>query len=77
MTGTFRLATSRITAGQSELAVTIDVQAGTRPGDITLAVMGQAQVPFSKDPEAKDRPPTLVSLPSQPVTITVVAPEKK
>jgi hypothetical protein len=33
-------------------------------------------VPFSKDPEAKDRPPTLVSLPSQPVTITVKKPAK-
>ncbi len=74
--GNFRLGTSKIAAGQNELTVTIDVQGGTRPGDITLAVMGQAQVPFSKDPEAKDRPPTLVSLPSQPVTITVKKPAK-
>ncbi len=74
--GQFRLGTTKIAAGQEELAVTIDVQGGTRPGDYTLAALCQAQVPFNKDPEAKDRPPTLVSLPSRPVTITVKKPAK-
>jgi hypothetical protein len=74
--GNFRLGSSKIAAGQTELTATIDVQGGTRPGDYTLAALGQAQVPFNKDPEAKDRPPTLVSLPSRPVTITVKKPAK-
>jgi hypothetical protein len=69
--GQFRLAATKIAAGQDELTVTIDVQGGTRPGEYTLAALGQAQVPFNKDPEAKDRPPTLVSLPSRPLTIAV------
>jgi len=73
--GQFRLPTGRISAGQSELTVAIDVQAGTRPGNYTLTVLGQAQVPFSKDP-AGARSPTLVSLPSRPLTIAVRTPGK-
>jgi hypothetical protein len=69
--GNFQMPNSSLTGDQQELTVTIMVQNGTRPGDYTVAVLGQSQVPFNKDPEAKDRPNTLVSLPSQPLTITV------
>jgi len=39
------------------------VQAGAAPGDYTVSVLGQAQVPFNKDPKAAKNPNTLVSLP--------------
>lgn len=64
------------TVQQTELGISITIQQNTRPGDYTLAVMGQAQVPFNKDSAAKDRPNTLVQLPSRPVTITVSEPKK-
>ena len=60
-----------------EAALSINVQQGTRPGDYTLTVLGQAQVPFHKDPKSADRPNTLVSIPSRPITITVTEPPKK
>jgi hypothetical protein len=46
------------------------------PGKYTLSVTGQAQTPFNKDANAKERPNTLVSLPSRPVTLTIVAAAK-
>jgi hypothetical protein len=72
--GNFQMNNGSITGDQQELKVTITVQNGTRPGQYTLAVLGQSQVPFNKDPAAKERPNTLVSLPSQPITITVKPP---
>ena len=61
---------------QTEATVTIEVQPNARPGSYTLAVVGQAQVPFNKDPKAAMKPNTLVTLPSRPVTL-VVQPMKK
>lgn len=72
--GNFRMPNSSIKGDQQEETVTITVQKGTRPGRYTLAVLGQSQVPFHKDPESRDKPNTLVSLPSQPLTITVRPP---
>jgi len=69
--GQFRLSNKEVPAGQSEVAVTIEVQPGTPPGEYTLAVTGQAQVPYSKDAGAKQKPNTLVSQPSPPVTLVV------
>ena len=63
-----------ITGDQQEMMVTITVQNNTRPGDYALAVLGQAQVPFNKDGAATERPNTLVSLPSHPITIRVKPP---
>jgi hypothetical protein len=60
----------------TDTVVTIEAQANARPGEYTLAVVGQAQVPFSKDPIAAMKPNTLVTLPSRPVTV-VVTPAKK
>jgi hypothetical protein len=67
----FKMNNTSFTGEQSELAIAIDVQGNTQPGEHTLAVLGQGQVPFNKDANAKDRPNTLVSLPSAPVTIKV------
>lgn len=69
--GNFTMSNGSITGDQTDTTVSITVQAGTRPGKYTLAILGQSQVPFSKDAAATDRPNTLVSLPSQPITITV------
>ena len=75
--GSFQLGNGTIAADQTEAPLTINVQAGTRPGDYTLVVQGQAQVPFHKDPKSADRPNTLVSVSSQTVTLTVTEPVKK
>lgn len=74
--GNFKISNTDFTGEQTELTLAITVQDGTRPGDYTLAVLGQAQVPFHKDPTAKDRPNTLVSLPSRPLTLSVANPSK-
>lgn len=75
--GNFKLSNTSFKGNQTELSLPITVQANTRPGEYTLAVMGQAQVPFHKDSESKDRPNTLVSLPSRSITLTVVAAAKE
>ena len=56
---------------KKEIALTIQVQPGTPAGEYTLAVTGQAQVPYSKDAKAKPKPNTLVSQPSRPITLIV------
>jgi hypothetical protein len=53
------------------------VQPNTRPGDYTLALQGQAQVPFGKDPKMP-KTNSLVTRASRPLTLTVLpAPMKK
>jgi hypothetical protein len=68
----FGMPTAKFAGDQAELTVTIDVQQGRPAGDYTMTVLGQAQVPFNKDPAAKERPNTLVSLPSRPITLRVL-----
>ncbi len=75
--GSIQMPTAEIPAGGNEVTLKFTVQNGSRAGDYTISVLGQAQVPFNKDPQAKDRPNTLVSMPSLPLTITVVEPPKK
>lgn len=74
--GNFNFGSFDLAAGQAEASLTIDIQANTRPGEYSLAVLGQAQVPYNKDAAAAQKPNTLVSTPSQPVTLTVTAPPK-
>jgi hypothetical protein len=75
--GPIQMPTVEIPNGGTEVTVKFTVQNGTRPGDYTVSVLGQCQVPFNKKADAKDRPNTLVSSPSIPVTITVTEPPKK
>ena len=70
--GQFRMSNGEAAPGQREITVTIEVQAGTPPGEYTLAVLGQAQVAFNKDAAAKQKQNTLVSQPSQPLTLVVL-----
>lgn len=75
--GFLQLGNGTIAAGQTETVLAIQVQANTSPGDYTVAVLGQAQVPFHKNMEEKNRPNTLVPMTSRPVTITVTKPPQK
>ena len=75
--GQFQLGNGTIAADQTELPISIMVQAGTRPADYTLVIQGQGQVPFNKEADKPDKPNTLVSVPSLPLTITVTEPPKK
>jgi hypothetical protein len=74
--GPIKMGTVTIAADQAEATVTFEVQPNARAGDYSLAVTGQAQVPFSKDPKAAAKPNTLVGQPSRPLTLTVL-PAKK
>ncbi|TXI07716.1 MAG: hypothetical protein E6Q76_08160 [Rhizobium sp.] len=75
--GGFQLGNGTINPDQTEVTITIDVQAGLRPADYTLVLLGQAQVPFNKDASKPDKPNTFVSIPSRPLLITVTEPPKK
>ena len=54
-----------VPADKIEVTATLEVQANARPGEYTVALTGQGQVPFAKDPKAGARPNTLVPLPSR------------
>ncbi len=71
-----KMNTATVPEGKTEATITLEVQANARPGEYTVLVTGQAQVPFAKDPKAATRPNTLVPLPSRPITV-VVLPAKK
>ena len=75
--GPFQLGNGTLQPGQTEAVVSINVQPGTLAGDYTLTILGQAQIPFHKDPKTTDKPNTLVSTPARPVTLTVIDPPKK
>lgn len=74
--GNFKMNNLQFSGDATEVTIPIEVQANTRPGDYTLSVLGQGQVPFTKKADGSDKKNTLVSLPSQPITITVIAAPK-
>ena len=74
--GPIKMNTVAVAEGKTEVTVTLEVQAGARPGEYTVALTGQGQVPFAKDPKATAKPNTLVAVPSRPVTLVVVAAKK-
>lgn len=71
--GNLKVANVSIAAGASEVVVPIEVQSNTKPGVYTLSLVGQAQVPFSKDAQMKNPPNTLVTLPTRPLQVEVTA----
>ncbi len=73
--GTVQMGTVVVADGKADGTVTLTTQAGTKPGVYTLAVTGQGQVPFGKDPAKKAN--TLVAVPSRPVTLVVKPAAKK
>ena len=68
--GGFKFDETEIAADAAEKTCVLEV-GNMQPGEYTLALLGQAQVPFKKDPLAKEAPNTLVSMPSLPITISV------
>jgi hypothetical protein len=72
--GQIKLNQMTIAEGKAEATISLEVQAGTRPGEYTLAFQCQAQVAFSKDGKAKAN--TLVAQPSRPFTVVVTAAKK-
>jgi hypothetical protein len=75
--GPIKMSAFTIAEGKNEGTATIEVQGGARPGDYTIAVMGQAQVPFSKDAKPTTKPNTLVQQPSRAITVVVLPALKK
>ncbi len=75
--GQFKLGNFDIQASETSKPLKIDVQPNTQPGEYTLTLQCQAQVPFNKDPEAKDPPNTLFTLPSGPVPLKVIPAAQK
>ena len=59
-----------------ELPVSIAVNATTKPGDYSLVLLCQSQVPFSKNPQGTDKANQLVALPCRPLRVTVTAAAK-
>ena len=74
--GGFTLGSQEFKPGMNELDVKVDVAANTRPGDYSLVLLCQSQVPFSKDAAATTKPNTLVALPSLPLRLKVTSPPK-
>lgn len=68
--GGFKFDETEIAADVAEKTCVLDI-GNMQPGEYTLTLLGQAQVPFKKDPMAKEAPNTLVSMPSVPLTIIV------
>lgn len=62
---------AEIGSGADSATVTIKVQGNVRPGEYTIVLDAQCQVPFSEDSAAKDKPRTLVTMPSRPLTLVV------
>jgi hypothetical protein len=75
--GPIKMANASIGEGKNEAVVTFEVQANARPGEYTVAMQCQAQVPFAKDGKTVAKPNTLVALPSRPITIVVLPAAKK
>ncbi|MDB5310973.1 MAG: hypothetical protein JWO38_5175 [Gemmataceae bacterium] len=73
--GPIKMGTVNVAEGKDEATVAFEVQAGARPGEYTVVMQAQAQVPFGKDAKAA-KANTLTTLPSRPVTV-VVLPAKK
>jgi hypothetical protein len=61
-----------IAAGKDDGALAVVVNAGTAPGTYQVAFRCQGQLPFNRDPMAKQKPNINVMLPSAPLTITVL-----
>jgi hypothetical protein len=58
--------------GKDEGTFPVQVNAAAPPGIYTLVLRATAQVPFAKDPTAKQKPPVNAVQPSAPFTITVL-----
>jgi hypothetical protein len=58
--------------GKDDATFPVQINAATPPGTYTFALRATAQVPYNKDPMAKQKPPVNVVQSSTAVTITVL-----
>jgi hypothetical protein len=68
----FSFATTNIAANSTEAAIKINVAANVPPGEYTVVLRGDAQVPFNRDPAATARPNVRVADPSTPLRVQVL-----
>jgi hypothetical protein len=73
----FEVNTAEIPEGKTEAPIQVTVASNVPPGMYTLALRGDAQVPFSPDSNAKSKPNVRVADPATPLTVTVTAPASK
>jgi hypothetical protein len=57
---------------KKDLTVPVEAKTGLPPGTYSIVLRTAAQLPFNKDPMAKQKPNINVMLPSTPVTLTVL-----
>jgi len=68
----FSFATTNIAANSNETAIKINVAANVPPGEYTVVLRGDAQVPFNRDAMATARPNVRVADPSTPLLVQVL-----
>ncbi len=73
----FALAATDVGPDQTETVLKFKVAPNVPPGEYSVVVRGDAQVPFAADPKATTRPPVRVADPSTPLTVHVTAAPKK
>jgi hypothetical protein len=61
-----------IAPDKKEAKAELDIQANVPPGVYNLALRGTAQIPYNKDPMAKEKPNINLVLPTTPFTFTVL-----
>jgi hypothetical protein len=58
--------------GKDDASTVLEVKRDVPPGTYNIVLQGTAQIPFNKDPAAKEKPNINVVLPSTPITLTVL-----
>jgi hypothetical protein len=73
----FNMPTADLPADKSEVKIKLSVAANVPPGTYSVAVRGDAQVPYNRDPDAANRPNVRVADPSAPMYVIVAPAVKK
>jgi hypothetical protein len=73
----FEVPAADLPAGRDEVPIKINVAADVPPGLYSIVLRGAAQVPFSPDPAAADKPKVRVADPATPLTVEVKASPRK
>ena len=73
----FSIATSTIAADKNEAALKINVAPNVPPGDYTIVLRGDAQVPYARDPMMISRPNVRIADPSTPMNVRVAPKAEK
>jgi hypothetical protein len=73
----FDFDTKDIPADKTEVQTKLRVAGNVPPGEYSVVLRGDAQVPFNRNPKAADRPNVRVADPSTPMVVVVNAEQKK